>query len=768
VETLSGDEEESEARGDEDTHPTTGSPVTVLASHQRVQTPGTTKTDADAPEGITFPPSTRVRDVDEDADLSDPQLYLNRELSTLDFNWRVLCQALDDRTPLLERVFFTAITDSNLDEFFRKRVGGLKRQVAAGVNATSPDGRTPQEQIEAVREPADALYKRMTGFWSETLLPKLADAANLRILDYESLTEEQQSDADRHFQNSIFPILTPLAVGPGHPFPFLSNLSLSLAVTLRNPSRDTDHFARVKVPSNRERWVSLGDDVYVPLEQVIAHNLGDLFRGMEIKTVHAFRVTRNADIRRDEEEADDLLELISEELRERRFARVVRLEVDAEMPEDVRALLVEELSIEPEDVYVSESLLGLSDAMQLMGVDRPDLKFPPWEPVIPPRLLREGNPTDLVRQGKTADYPNIFAAIREDDLLVHHPYESFQHSAQRFVEEAAHDPDVLAIKQTLYRTSDDSPIVAALVEAAEKGKQVAVLVEVKARFDEANNIEWGRMLEESGVHVAYGLVGLKTHAKTTLVIRQEEDGPRTYCHIGTGNYNSKTARLYTDFGLLTCDRDIGYDVTNLFHYLTGYAPHQQYRELLVAPTNMRRRFEELIQREINHQTEGRNGRIVAKMNALNDTGIIQELYRASRAGVQIDLVVRGHCRMRPGLEGFSENVRVYSILGRFLEHTRVYYFENAGDPEVFMGSADWMSRNLNSRVEAIVPVRHPLLRTRIVEVLNLTLSDERTAWELHPDGRYVQRTPSSEDTSGLQEQLIERAKQRVEVAYSAA
>ena len=768
METLSGDEDKPEARGDEDAPPTTGSPVTVLASHQRVQTPGTTKTSADAPEGITFPSSTRVRDVDEDADLSDPQLYLNRELSTLDFNWRVLCQALDDRTPLLERVFFTAITDSNLDEFFRKRVGGLKRQVAAGVNAASPDGRTPQEQIEAVREPAGALYTRMTGFWSETLLPKLADAANIRILDYESLTEEQQSDADQHFQNSIFPILTPLAVGPGHPFPFLSNLSLSLAVTLRNPSRDTDHFARVKVPSNRERWVSLGDDVYVPLEQVIAHNLGDLFRGMEIKTAHAFRVTRNADIRRDEEEADDLLELISEELRERRFARVVRLEVDAEMPEDVRALLVEELSIEPEDVYVSESLLGLSDAMQLMDVDRPDLKFPPWEPVTPPRLLREGNPTDLVRQGKTADYPNIFAAIREDDLLVHHPYESFQHSAQRFVEEAAHDPDVLAIKQTLYRTSDDSPIVAALVDAAEKGKQVAVLVEVKARFDEANNIEWGRMLEESGVHVAYGLVGLKTHAKTTLVIRQEEDGPRTYCHIGTGNYNSKTARLYTDFGLLTCDRDIGYDVTNLFHYLTGYAPHQQYRELLVAPTNMRRRFEELIQREIDHQTEGGNGRIVAKMNALNDTGIIQELYRASRAGVQVDLVVRGHCRMRPGLEGFSENVRVYSILGRFLEHTRVYYFENAGDPEVFMGSADWMSRNLNSRVEAIVPVRHPLLRARIVEVLNLTLSDERTAWELHPDGRYVQRTPSSKNASGLQEQLIERAKQRIEVAYSAA
>jgi len=727
-------------------------------------------TDADDPSGETFPPSTVVRDVDAGAPLDNPRLYLNRELSTLDFNWRVLCQALDDRTPLMERVFFTAITDSNLDEFFRKRVGGLKRQQAAGVSATSPDGRSPEEQIEAVRGPADRLYRRMTGFWKNELVPLLAQHADVHILDYEDLTSAQQQRADDHFQNNIFPILTPLAVGPGHPFPFLSNLSLSLAVTLRNPARNSDHFARVKVPSNRDRWVDLGNDHYVPLEQVIANNLGDLFRGMQIKTVHAFRVTRNADIRRDEEEADDLLEMISEELRERRFARVVRLELDDNMPDDVRDLLVDELSIDAGDVYVSESLLGLGDAMQLMGTDRPDLKFEPWEPVTPPRLLREGNPTDLVRQGKTADYPNIFAAIREGDLLVHHPYESFQHSAQRFVEEAANDPQVLAIKQTLYRTSDNSPIVAALVDAAEKGKQVAVLVEVKARFDEANNIEWGRMLEESGVHVAYGLVGLKTHAKTTLVIRQEDDGPRTYCHIGTGNYNSTTALLYTDLGLLTCDRDIGYDVTHLFHYLTGYAPHQEYRELLVAPTNMRREFEALIQREIDIEQSGGSGRIVAKMNALNDTGLIQELYRASQAGVDIDLIVRGHCRMRPGLNGLSENVRVISILGRFLEHTRIYYFENGGEPEVFMGSADWMSRNLNSRVEAIVPVRHPRLKGRIVEILDLALADHRSAWELHPDGRYVQRTPSNaeEEASGLQDQLIRRAEERVEAAYRPA
>ena len=742
------------------------SDVTTLATETSIQTAGVNATDPEAPKGMTFPPSSLPRAVEPDTSLDDPRLYFNRELSTLDFNWRVLCQALDDRTPLMERVFFTAITDSNLDEFFRKRVGGLKRQSAAGVAATSPDGRSADEQIESVREPAKRLYQRMTAFWTEELVPTLAERADIHILDYEDLSGWQREKADAHFHDNIFPILTPLAVGPGHPFPFLSNLSLSLAVTLRNPSRDSDHFARVKVPSNRDRWVPLGEDHFVPLEQVIANNLGDLFRGMEIKTVHAFRVTRNADIRRDEEEADDLLEMISEELRERRFARVVRLEVDAEMPDDVQSLLAQELSIEPGDVYVSESLLGLGDAMQLMKLDRPDLKFEPWEPVTPPRLLREGNPTDLVRQGKTADYPNIFAAIREDDLLVHHPYESFQHSAQRFVEEAANDPDVLAIKQTLYRTSDNSPIVAALVDAAEKGKQVAVLVEVKARFDEANNIEWGRMLEESGVHVAYGLVGLKTHAKTTLVIRQEDDGPRMYCHIGTGNYNSTTARLYTDLGLLTCDRDIGSDVTHLFHYLTGYAPHQEYRELLVAPTNMRGRFEELIQREIDIQKQGGNGRIVGKMNALNDTGIIQELYRASQAGVNVDLIVRGHCRMRPGLKGLSENVRVYSILGRFLEHTRIYYFENSGEPEVLMGSADWMSRNLNSRVEAIVPVRHPRLKARIVEILDLALSDYRTAWELHADGHYVQRMPGTADqeASSLQDQLIDRAVRRVKKA----
>ena len=712
--------------------------------------------------GATFAPSVEQRDVPDDAPLDHPHLYFNRELSTIDFNWRVLHQALDERVPLLERIFFTAITASNLDEFFRKRVGGLKRQVAAGVTTPSPDGRTPEEQLSLIREAVVPLYNRLTSFWGETLVPRLREDAGIHIHDYESLTPGQREAVDAHFRNNIFPVLTPLAVDPGHPFPFLSNLSLSLAITLHNPKRDTDQFARVKVPSNRDRWVPLPQpDHYVPLEQVIAHNLQDLFRGMEITGAYAFRVTRNAEIRRDEEEADDLLKMISEELRERRFARVVRLEVAPSMPPDVRSLLAGELDLSPADIYETNSILGHADCMPLSGLDKPEHKYPPWEPIVPPRLQREGDPTTLVRRGKTADYPNIFAAIRESDLLVHHPYDSFQESVQRFVEEAARDPQVLAIKQTLYRTSENSPIVGALVDAAEKGKQVAVLVEVKARFDEANNIEWGRKLEESGVHVAYGLVGLKTHAKVTLVIRQENDEPRTYCHIGTGNYNPKTARQYTDVGIFTCNKDIGYDITNLFHYLTGHAPEQHYRELLVAPQNMRRRFEALIQREINHAADGGAGRIIAKMNQLNDESIIEELYRASQAGVEIDLIVRGHCRLRPRLENYSENIRVISILGRFLEHTRIFYFGNDGDEALYLGSADWMSRNLNDRVEAIVEVKSPSHKERLLDLLDRALADRQSAWDLHANGRYVQRRPASTaDATGFQEHLMDEARAR--------
>jgi polyphosphate kinase len=605
------------------------------------------------------------------------------------------------------------------------------------------------------------LYGTMTSFWTHTLVPLLRERADIRILNYTDLSADQRATVDAFFRETIFSVLTPLAVDPGHPFPFISNLSLSLAITLYNPKQDTEQFARIKVPNNQSRWVPLDDPNHVvPLEQVIAHNLDELFRGMEVRSVTPFRVTRNADIRREEEEADDLLEMISEELRERRFAPVVRLEIGSDTPPQVRELLTNELRLAADDIYETDALLGLADAMPLAQFDRPNLKYEPWEPITPKRLINEGDPSHLILMGRTAEHPNIFSAIRERDILVHHPYDSFRESVQRFIEEAAADPDVVAIKQTLYRTSDNSPIVQALIRAAESGKQVAVLVEVKARFDEANNIEWGRKLEESGVHVTYGLVGLKTHAKVALVIRNEANGPRTYCHIGTGNYNSTTARLYTDFGLLTCDEDIGYDVTNLFHYLTGYAPEQHYRELLVAPQNMRRQFEDLIQREIDHQARDGSGRVVAKMNALNDKQMIQELYRAAQAGVDIDLVVRGHSRLRPGLDGFSGRIRVTSILGRFLEHTRVYYFGNGGAPEVFLGSADWMSRNLEDRVEAIVHVKDDTLRDRIIAIIERALNDTRSAWELDATGRYVQRTPDTPDALGLQEQLMEEAVER--------
>lgn len=716
----------------------------------------------------TAPPATAPRAVPANASLDHPHLYFNRELSTLDFNRRVLHQALDERTPLLERVFFLAITASNLDEFFRKRVGGLKRQAAAGVREASPDGRTPQEQLRLIREAVRRMYEQMESLYAETLRPRLGDEAGVHIRTYDELSRSEREHIEAHFQENIFPILTPLAVDPGHPFPFLSNLSLSLGVWLRHPTRETEHFARIKVPTGKGRWVPLPNARHVvPLEEVIAQNLHELFRGMEIRGVHAFRVTRNADIRRNEDEADDLLEMISEELRERRFAPVVRLEIDADMPEHMRELLIRELALDESDVYEADGLLGHADLMELARLDVPAHRFPPWEPVTPTRLLREGDPERLVRQGKTTDHPDIFSVLREDDLLVHHPYESFDASVLRFVEEAADDPDVLAIKQTLYRTSENSPVVEALMRAAERGKQVAVLVEVTARFDEESNIEWGQMLENAGVHVTYGLVGLKTHAKVTLVVRQEADGPRTYCHIGTGNYNPETARQYTDLGLMTCKPDLGADVVNLFHYLTGHAPEQHYRKLIVAPQDMRTAFLERIQREIDHQENGKGGRIIAKMNALNDPRMIQALYRASRAGVEIDLIVRGHSRLRPGLEGFSENIRVQSILGRFLEHTRIYYFGNGGDPEVFIGSADWMSRNLDDRVEAVVGVEEPALKERLIHILKAALADRRETWDLRPDGVYVQRQPTSSDEAvGFQERLMREARARVDEAQA--
>lgn len=714
-----------------------------------------------APE--TLPNPHVARTVPDDAPLDHPALYFNRELSWLSFNWRVLYQAMDTRTPLLERVRFLAITASNLDEFFRKRVGGLKRQVAAGVVRRSPDGRTPAAQLQRIGEAVRPMYDALGTIWRDQLAPQLDAEMGLRVRDYASLSAPQRRRLHEYFKTNIFPVLTPLAVDPGRPFPFISNQSLSLAVILRHPARGTEHFARVKVPRNRGRWLPLGEPLrFVPIEQVVAQNVHELFRGMSIQSVHAFRVTRNADVRRNEEEADDLTEMISERLRQRRFAPVVRLEVERAMPDEVRRLLMRELALDDGDVYVSDGLMDYADMMVLADYHVPDeryshtFRYPSWTPRVP---------AELAHEGETKSQQNIFDIIREQDVLVHHPYDSFQASVQRFIEEAARDPEVQAIKQTLYRTSEESPIVEALIEAAERGKQVAVLVEVKARFDEERNIEWGQKLEDSGVHVAYGLVGLKTHAKVALVVREEDDGLRTYGHISTGNYNSTTARLYTDLGLLTCDAEIGYDLINLFHYLTGYAPEQHYRRLLVAPRNMRAAFRQLIRDEVAHQQEHGTGRVIAKMNALDDPELIRALYRAAQAGVQIDLIVRGHCRLRPGLAGISDSINVVSIVGRFLEHDRIYYFHNNGTPKVFMGSADWQRNKLDDRVETVVRIEAPALKERLINILYAALDDQRLAWELRPDGQYVQRQPAQpEEEMGFQEVLMQKARTRAAAA----
>ena len=704
---------------------------------------------------MTLPVAVEPLDVPPGAPLDHPSLYFNRELSWLDFNWRVFFQAMDARTPLFERVRFVAITANNLDEFYRKRIGGLKRQLVAGVRALSPDGRSPREQLDLVLEAGRHQSHQLNEFWEQTLRPEVA-AAGVTVRTYDSLSKSERKAADAIFRETIFPILTPLAVDPGHPFPFISNLSLSLAFTLRHEGRGTEHFARLKVPTGRGRWIPVGTTgtQFLPVEDLIRHNAASLFRGMSVEGVHAFRVTRNADVDRNEEEADDLLSMISEELRERKFADVVRLEVEAAMPERVRNLLLRELELEErDDLMEVDGLLDLSGLGELADVDMPQHQYLPWESVVPIRL----------RHRELEEEPDIFAAIREGDILVHHPYESFAASTQHFIEEAAEDPHVLAIKLTLYRTSQDSPIVRALIRAAERGKEVAALIELKARFDEANNIEWAQRLERAGAHVAYGLVGLKTHAKTSLVVREENGHLRTYAHLGTGNYNPSTARFYTDFGLLTCREDIGQDLVHLFHFLTGYAPEQEYSTLAVAPRDLRGKFVELIRREISHQKKTGNGRIVAKMNALDDTGILRELYRASRAGVQIDLIVRGHTRMRPGLEGYSENVRIVSIVGRFLEHSRIYYFHNGGEPETYIGSADWMRRNLDDRVEVVVRVEDEVAQARLQRTLKFCLQDNRQAWDLQPDGRYTLRCPADDEpVQAFHDTLMRRARQRTE------
>jgi polyphosphate kinase len=661
-----------------------------------------------------------------------PDLYINRELSWIEFNRRVLEEAENEHIPLLERVKFLSIFGTNLDEFFMIRVAGLKDQIAAHVTTLSPDGMTAEQQLTAVRARLAPLIAEAHQCWRASLLPLLAEQ-HIYVLDYEQLDEQQRAAMQAYFEREIFPVLTPLAVDPGHPFPHISNRSLNLAVAIKDPEHD-ERFARVKVPPLLPRLlpVPVGDDTgvyaFVWIEQVIAAHLNQLFPGFHILESYSFRVLRDADIELQEDEAGDLLilEEVQKGLRERRFGSVVDLAINPSMPQRIRNLLLENLEITPRDLTVIDGPLGIGEVIDLYHVNRPDLKYPPFTPYTPP-MLRHGQ--------------DVFAAIRRHDILLHHPYDGFT-SVVDFVRAAAHDPLVLAIKQTLYRVGTNAPIVDALMEAVENGKQVAALVELKARFDEENNIGWARELENAGVHVVYGLVGLKTHAKVALVVRREEDGLRRYVHLGTGNYNATTARIYEDLCLLTCNPDFGADASELFNMLTGYSRQDCFRKLLVAPVTLRRCFSELVEREMRIQQEHGNGRLIFKCNALVDPEIISLLYRASQVGVEIDLIVRGICSLRPGVPGVSENIRVKSIVGRFLEHSRIYSFGNNGNEEIYLGSADLMERNLDKRVEALFPIEDPILRAAIRrEVLDRELEDTVNSSILLPDGSYVHARP---------------------------
>jgi polyphosphate kinase len=651
--------------------------------------------------------------------------------------------------PLLERAKFLAIFGQNLDEFFQVRVAGLKDQVAAGVGGSSPDGRTSAQQLLDIRDRLDVLLPRMQATFVDRVAPALAEAG-IKLSSWADLDDDDEKFLVETFEERIFPVLTPLAVDPGHPFPYISNLSLNLAVIVRDPDAAMRRFARVKVPSLLPRFVVLPDgERYVPLEQVIAAHLDQLFPGMEIEQHHAFRVTRNTDLDLAEEEADDLLALVEVELKRRRFGRAVRLEIDAAMSDEVQELLQRELDVADEDVYVHTAPLDLGGLWSVHALDRPDLKDPPYQRVTPARLANS--------EGERAD---VFDVIRRGDLLVHHPYESFRTTVEEFVRQASADPQVLAIKMTLYRTSGDSPIARSLIRAAERGKQVAVLVELKARFDEGANIEWARQLETAGVHVTYGLIGLKVHSKAALVVRDEAEGLRRYCHVGTGNYNSRTARVYEDLGLLTCDPAIGADLTQLFNELTGYGRNIDYQRLLVAPRLLRDRLNDLIQGEIDAGPG--HGRITMKMNSLVDTGMIDELYRASQAGVEIDLIVRGICCLTPGVPGLSETISVRSLVGRYLEHSRIFRFANgngATQPLHLIGSADLMPRNLDRRVEVLTPVLDPDLQARLDEVLEIELRDDVLAWTVDPDGRWSRAPEGGEVDSqiGLQRLTMDRA-----------
>jgi polyphosphate kinase len=685
-------------------------------------------------------------------DWAPADLFLNRELSWLEFNRRVLAEAERGELPLLERLKFLAIFGGNLDEFFMKRVGALKLQVASGSAKPSPDGLTPPEQLAAIRAHLRPIYERQRELLVDEVLPALA-RHGVEVVGWSALEAAEREWCRRYYLANVFPILTPLGLDPSHPFPFISNLSLSLAVAARRPGSGELRFARVKVPPTLPRWVELPRGRrFLPLEELIAAHLESLFPGMELVESYPFRVTRSSDVERYEDRPEDLLESVQEQLQERRFAPVVRLEVVPAMPAWMRALLGEELEVAADELYEVRPPLAARDLFQLCALPIAELALEPWRSMPHPRLI----------PGADGGEPDLFAVIRDGDLLVHHPYESFAGSVQRFLQQAATDPAVLAIKQTLYRTSKRSPVVQALIDAAERGKQVAVLVELRASFDEERNIEWAEALEEAGAHVAYGVVGYKTHAKVSLVVRQESDGLRSYAHLATGNYNTDTAELYTDLGLFTCDPEIAADTAQLFNMLTsGHLGEPRFAKLLVAPTGMRSGFLERIAREAEHARAGRGGRIQAKMNSLEDPEIVRALYDASRAGVEIDLLIRGVCRLRPGLPGLSERIRVTSIVGRFLEHARIFRFANAGQPEYFLGSADWMSRNLDRRVEAAVPVEAPALRDRLQEILDSQLADTAQSWELRGDGAWERRRPAAgEAPRPSQQQMMEWARAR--------
>lgn len=670
-------------------------------------------------------------DKKDDKSIDRSMYFFNRELSWVAFNKRVLNEGIDPRTPLLERAKFFAIFSTNLDEFFMVRVARVKKKFSEQLDIVSDDGLSPDKQLKVIRDALVPLVKMQHDFFENTLRPEL-HKHKVKLLDYKDIDKKHQRYLKTYFQEKLFPVLTPLAVDPAHPFPYISNLSLNLVVIVRDRETGEQNFARVKVPNVLPRFVKIPETnahTFVTLEQVIAHNLEALFPGMEILNYYPFRITRDAELDIEEEEADDLISALQEELRKQKFGPVVRMEIASDVPLEIRKKLIEQLSITEADVYDIPGLIGLGDLMAIAFLPMPEYQDKPWKSVTHPRLR------------KAAEEENIFDIIRQGDFLVHHPYQSFTTTVQRFIEEAASDAHVLAIKQTLYRTSGDSPIVHALIRAAENGKQVAVLVELKARFDEANNILWAKKLENAGVHVVYGLKNLKTHTKTALVVRQEGDRLVRYVHIGTGNYNPKTARFYSDLGIFSCCDDLGADLTDLFNYLTGYSRQREYRKLLVAPVNMREKFLQLIQREIENQKQGYPSYIIAKMNSLVDPEIISALYEASQIGVNIDLIIRGICCIRPKVKGLSDRIRVISVIGRFLEHSRIFYFSNLGKEQVYIGSADWMPRNLDARVEVITPIEDLSLIKELKQILEIVLADNRQAWDLKSDGTYIQRTP---------------------------